>query len=400
MRLAATLALFALLAAPLGAQAQSQPSKGVTPGEVHFAQVAALEGPASALGTGMNLGIRAAFEEANRAGGVAGRQLKLDAFDDGYEPGKSVAQTRDVIAADAHIGFIGPVGTPTSAATQPLATEAGWPFIAPLTGAGFLRDPALRNVVNLRATYDAETEMWIKLLVDTQGHKKIGILYQDDGFGRVGLKGVEAALERRGMQAVARGAFPRNTLAVKTALLDIRRAGADAVVMVGPYKPVAEFIRVAHKIDYNPEFVTISFVGTDALVAELGAVGKDVVISQVVPFPSDTSVPVVARYNAALKALDPKAAPGFLSLEGYVAGRLAIVALEAAGKSLTRETYLTALQNLGEVDIDGLKLHFGPGDNQGFDDVFLTQISAEGTIAKMDLGAARAQDDCQPGAGG
>lgn len=357
--------------------------QGVTPSEVAFAQVAALAGPAAALGTGMNLGIRAAFDEANRAGGVQGRKLRLDAFDDGYEPETSVEKTKAVIAGNAHIALIGAVGTPTSQATQPLASAAGMPMIGPFTGAAFLRAPKLRNVFNLRASYAAETEMWIRHLVDEEGLKKIGILYQDDSFGRAGLSGVEAALERREMKLAARGAFMRNTLAVKTALLDLRRAGAEAVVMVGPYKPMAEFIRVAHKIDFRPEMVNISFVGTDALVAELGSEGAGVIISQVVPYPQDDKIAVVARYLKALHALDPKAQPSYVSLEGYLVGRLAIAGLEAAGPVLTREAYLAALQGLRTVDLDGLKLTFGASDNQGLDDVFLTVISPEGKITPL-----------------
>ena len=383
------LVALAMIVAATGALAQ----QGVTPGEVAFAQVAAMEGPAAALGTGMNLGIRAAFEEANRAGGVHGRKLRLDAFDDGYEPEISAEKTRSVIAGNAHIALIGPVGTPTTQATQPLATEAGLPVIGPFTGAAFLRDPKLRNVFNLRSSYDAETEMWMRHLVDEKGLTKIGILYQDDSFGRAGLAGVEAALKRRNMTLAARGAYVRNTLAVKTALLDIRRAGAEAVVMVGAYKPMAEFIRVAHKIDYRPELVNISFVGTDALVGELGAEGAGTIISQVVPYPQDDSIPVVARYTEALAAVAPEARPGFVSLEGYLVGRLAIAGLQAAGPALTRPAYLAALQGLQAVDIDGLKLTYGPADNQGLDDVFLTVISPEGTITQLHTGP-------QPGAGG
>src|SRR6056297_1425618 len=109
----------AVLAALVSSGAAAQ--QGVTPGEVAFAQVAVLGGAAAELGLGVNLGLRAAFEEANRSGGVHGRMLRLDAFDDGYEPELSIARTREVIAGDAHIAFIGPVGTPTSQATQPLA---------------------------------------------------------------------------------------------------------------------------------------------------------------------------------------------------------------------------------------------------------------------------------------
>lgn len=360
--------------------------QGVSPDAVAFAQVAVLDGPAAALGTGMNLGLRAAFEEANRAGGIHGRMVRLDAFDDGYEPEASATQARDVIAGDAHIAFIGPVGTPTSQATQPLAADAGMPFIGPFTGAAFLRNPELTNVFNVRASYDAETETWIRHLVDEKGLNKIAILYQDDGFGRAGLSGTVAALERRGMTLVAEGTFARNTTAVRSALLDIRRSEAEAVVMVGPYLPMAEFIRTARQVSFDAEFVNISFVGTDALVAELGAEGAGVIISQVVPYPTDTSIPAVAKYTEALAAVDPAAMPGFISFEGYLVGRLAIAALEAAGPDLTRAGYLATLQGLTTVDVEGLTMTFGPGDNQALDEVFLTMISPAGEITEMGAG--------------
>lgn len=360
--------------------------QGVSGSTVTFAQVAALEGPAGALGTGMRQGILAAFEEANRAGGVHGRQLALDSFDDGYEPDQSVAHVRAVISGDTHLGLIGPVGTPTTKATQPVATEAQMPFIGPFTGAGFLRDASHGNVYNVRATYAAETEAWIRHLVDDNGMKNIAILYQDDGFGRVGLSGVTEALERRGMSLVAEGTYTRNTTAVKTALLAIRKAKPDAVVMVGAYKPIAEFIRISKKLRFNPTFVNISFVGSKALAEELGEDGEGVIISQVVPFPWDESIPVVAEYQSALRAMDASAEPGFVSLEGYIVGRLAIAALESAGTDLTRASFMEALAGLSEVDLGGAMMQFGPGDNQGMDEVFMTRIAPGGTFQPIASG--------------
>ncbi|WP_136442097.1 ABC transporter substrate-binding protein [Pacificoceanicola onchidii] len=359
-------------------------AQGINSGEVRFAQVAALEGPAAALGQGMRLGLTAAFDEANSAGGVHGRTIVLDSQNDGYEPDMSIAHVKSVIGGDNHIGLIGAVGTPTSAATQPIATEAGLPFIGPFTGAGFLRDEALGNVLNVRATYFAETEAWIEYLVDQQGMKSVAILYQDDGFGRVGLAGVTAALESRGMSLAAEGTYTRNTVAVKKALLEIRKAKPDAVVMVGAYKPVAEFIKLSRKLKFNPTFVNISFVGSKALAAELGEAGEGVIVSQVVPFPWDASIPIVAQYQAALKAVDPSAEPGFVSLEGYLTGRLAIKALESAGQDLTRETFLSAMTDLQMLDFGGVVMEFGPGDNQGMDSVFLTRITADGGFEPVD----------------
>ncbi|MEM1362847.1 MAG: ABC transporter substrate-binding protein [Pseudomonadota bacterium] len=374
----------ALIAAGVVAAAPAFANQGVDADSVSFAQVAALEGPASALGLGMQTGIQAAFDEANAAGGIHGRQVTLTSVDDGYEPDKSLSAVRDIVASDDHIGFIGPVGTPTTKATQPVATESNIPFIGPFTGAGFLRAPELTNVVNIRQTYGAETEAWIDHLVDDLGLSKIAILYQDDGFGRVGLDGVTKALEKRDMALVAEGTYTRNTVAVKSALLEIRKAKPEAVVMVGAYKPIAEFIKLSKKMKMEPEFVTISFVGSKALADELGPDGQDVIISQVVPFPWDVSMPIVAEYQAALKASFPDAAPDFVSFEGYLVGRVALHALETNGPDLTRESYLETLANLGTVDLSGFTLSYGPGDNQGSEDVFLTKISADQGFEPLD----------------
>lgn len=354
--------------------------EGVTDTTIRFAQVAALEGPASALGLGMQQGINAAFEEANRAGGIHGRLLELGSMDDGYEPSRSIEAINKVIAGNDYLGVIGPVGTPTTKATQPILTAANVPMIGPFTGAGFLRDAALNNVVNVRATYDAETAAWIDHLVDDLGLSNIAILYQDDGFGRVGLSGVTKALEARGMALSAEGTYTRNTVAVKSALLEIRKAKPEAIVMVGAYKPLAEFIKLARKMKMDPTFVTISFVGSKALASELGADGEGVIISQVVPQPWDSSLPIVAEYQAALSAMDSAAEPGFVSLEGYLTGRVAIEALRNAGQDLSRSSFMAALGQLGTVDLSGFVLEYGQGDNQGSDQVFLTRIGSEGTF--------------------
>lgn len=374
---------FALAAAFAAFPFLASSEEGVSNDSVAFAQVAALEGPAAALGQGMRLGMLAAFEEANAAGGVHGRTITLESMNDSYEPDRSVALVKSVVENNNHIGLIGAVGTPTSSATQPIATEANIPFVGPFTGAGFLRDASHGNIFNVRATYAAETEAWIEYLVDQKGMKSIALLYQDDGFGRVGLTGVTAALEKRGMTLVAEGTYTRNTTAVKKALLTIKKSNPDAVVMVGAYKPVAEFIKLSRKLKFNPTFVNISFVGSDALAQELGDAGEGVIISQVVPFPWDSSVPVVAQYHNALKAVDAEAQPGFVSLEGYITGRLALAALEAAGTDLTRASFLDALSELRTVDLGGVTMTFGPGDNQGLDDVFLTTITADGEFQQV-----------------
>lgn len=389
LRGARTIAAFistALLASTAAFAQEASPrtsENGVFADRIVFGQAAPLEGPASALGLGMQLGIQAAFHEINTAGGVHGRQLELISRDDQYEPARSIEEVRRLIGQDKVFGLIGPVGTPTSAATQPIAMETNVPFIGAFTGAGFLRDPKLANVVNIRASYDAETETWMKLLVDERKLKRIAILYQDDAFGRAGLSGAVAALDRREMELVARGTYQRNTTAVKAALLELRKANAQAVVMVGAYLPIAEFVKVARSIDFDPTFVNISFVGSDALASALEGEGEGVIVSQVVPFPWDDANPLVAAYQAALAEVNAEAKPSFVSLEGYITGRLAAMAIDEAGPEPTREAFLNGIHQRGSFEMDGLTLQFGPEDNQGLDDVFLTEIGPDGAFRPL-----------------
>jgi ABC-type branched-subunit amino acid transport system substrate-binding protein len=353
---------------------------GVFDNRIIFGQSAALQGPAAALGLGMREGLLAAFAEANAAGGVNGRRLELVSYDDGYEPERAIANSKRLIDEDQVYALVGEVGTPTSKAALPIATAAHVPFIGPFTGADFLRDPALDNVINVRASYDQETEAWIEHLTSDLGISRVAILYQDDSFGLAGRAGVIKALDKRSMKLVAEGTYMRNTTAVKTALLAIRNAHPQAVGLIGTYKACAEFIRLARKIGLNTVFINISFVGSNALAKELGKDGEGVVITQVVPFPEDTSIPVVAKYQRALKAAESQGEFGFVSLEGYMVGRLVVQALGKTGEPVTRADLLATFKEVGAFDLGGITLSYGPGDNQGSDQVFLTVIQADGSI--------------------
>ncbi len=358
--------------------AEVEATHGVTGESVLFGQSAAFTGPARELGLGMRRGIEAAFREVNDRGGVHGRVLELVSLDDAYEPDAAVVNTLQLIEQERVFALIGAVGTPTSRSATPVAAEAGVPYIAPFTGAAFLRDSALDNVINLRASYRQETEEMVARLTGDLGIDRIAVMYQDDSFGRDGYQGVRLALERRGMEPVAIGLYPRNTDAVKTALLDLRQGEPQAVIMIGAYQPVSTLIRWARHTGLEAVFLTVSFVGSNALAQALGESGAGVVVTQVVPFPTDDSLPVVSSYQDALAAHAPDAMPGFVSLEGYLAGRLAIEGLQRCGAELSRECFLDSLRSTGTVDIDGFELRYGDGDNQGSDAVFLTAIGDAG----------------------
>lgn len=356
---------------------------GISDERILFGQSAAFSGPARELGKNMRIGIEAAFQEANARGGIHGRQLMLLSLDDAYEPEAAIANTRRLIEQDGIFALIGAVGTPTSLSATPVAAAAGVPYIAPFTGAAFLREDRWQNVINLRASYNQETEAMVARLTKDLGIKRIAVMYQDDSFGRAGYRGVRQALERRGMEPVAIGVYPRNTTAIKTGLLNLRSANPDAVILIGAYQPVATLIAWARYTGLDPVFMTISFVGSNALAEELGRGGAGVFVTQVVPFPTNDIPRVGIAYRRALAAHAPEATPGFVSYEGYLAGRLAIAALERCGREVDRTGFLKSLRGADIIDLDGFELRYGANDNQGSDAVFLTVIGTDGNYRSI-----------------
>ena len=356
---------------------------GVDDDAIVLGQSAAFNGPAASLGIAFRDGLTAAFYEINRKGGVHGRQLHLVSYDDGYEPEQTIGNIHRLIGQDDVFALIGGVGTPTSRAAQPIAEKNKIPFVGAFTGAAFLRNPDLKTVVNIRASYDQEAEALVDYLTGDLDLQKIAVLYQDDTFGRAGLDGVRAALERRQMELVANGTYMRNTTAVKRALLTIRKADPQAVIIVGAYKPAAAFIKTANSIGFDAVFAALSFVGSSALAEELADTDDTVLVSQVVPMFDDDTLPLIANFRSALQTSAPDAEPGFVALEGYLAGRLMGEALEMLGTSPTREAFLELFGTSNTFDIDGLRLTYGPEDNQGSDRVYLTAIHGDGKIVEV-----------------
>src|SRR5450755_33878 len=362
---AAALATLSLLCAA----AHAGPNEDIVVGKC-----AALTGPASALGRGMQAGLKAALEEENAKGGVKGRKIILLSADDEYEPEKCLDCTASMIE-NSHVSILaGYVGTPTAKVALPIVQESKTPLIGIFSGAMLLREPVQRYVLNVRASYDDETEELVKYLGDKLGNRKIAVLYQNDSFGLAGLGGTEKALGRRGLKLAAKGAFERNTIAVKSGLSDILSGNPEAVVMVGPYKPVAEFVRQARTAGLKIALAAISFVGTENLIHELGAASDGIAISQVVPSPT-SDLPVAKAYRQALSVSSPAEQPAYTSFEGYITGRLLVAGLEKADSLDDREKLVDAIESLTEFDLGGMTLSYSGTKHQGSTAVFMTRVS-------------------------
>lgn len=350
-----------------------------------FGMSTALTGPAADLGIEMSQGVRAAFEEQNRRGGIQGRSLRLIALDDGYEPERAIPNMHTLINENEVLALVGNVGTPTAVATVPIANRAQVPFYGAFTGAGVLRkSPPDRYVVNYRASYAEETGAMVDALVETVGilPTEIAFFTQRDSYGDAGFAGGLSALKRHGMANalnVAHGRYERNTVAIENGLADLlyHETLPRAVIMVGSYAPCAEFIKLARSSGLDVLFLNVSFTGTEPLRLALGEAGEGVVITQVVPhFESD--LPIVQSYLDALLALDAEAEASFGSLEGYVATRILCRALESAPGEINREAIIDALESLGTFDIGlGVPLELGPEKHQACHEVWPTIIRGD-----------------------
>lgn len=354
-------------------------SAGVRDNLIVLGQSAAFSGPAQQLGVQYHLGAMLHFDAVNAKGGINGRRIELRRLDDGYEPDRCAANTRQFLQDDVFALF-GYVGTPTTQAALPLATQAKVPLFAPLTGADSLREPFDRYVVHIRASYNDETAAIVRQLTSV-GIKRIAVFHQDDGYGQAGLAGVQAALKAMDLAPVAVGTVPRNTTEVEPAVKKILAARPEAIVQIGAYQACAVFVRQARRAGYTGNFYNVSFVGTQALIDELGAEAKGVAVSQVMPYPYSAAKPLAAEYQAAHKDRHG-VSPNYSGMEGFVAAKLFTEVLRRAGRGLTREGFLATLDAVQKIDLGGFSLEYGPRQRVGSRFVELTLLTEDGRVRR------------------
>ncbi|MDO9504422.1 ABC transporter substrate-binding protein [Hydrogenophaga sp.] len=361
-----------------GAGAQAQ-NAALSDTRIVLGQSAPFTGAAVQLGLQFHLGAQAYFETVNAKGGINGRTIEIKRLDDGYEPERCAANTRQLIADDVFALF-GYIGTPTSLAALPLATTAKVPFFAPFTGAQALREPFNRYAIHVRASYFDETAAIVRQITST-GIKKIAVFYQDDAYGKTGLDGVTRAMTAVGLEPVALGTVERNTIEVAQAVKAIMAQKPEAIVQIGAYKAVATFVRQARRGGFSGNFYNVSFVGTQALMDELGAEARGVSVSQVMPFPHTPATPLSGEYLAAIK--DKRGVePNYSGMEGFVAAKVFTEAVRRAGRALTREGFINAVQGMQNVNLGGFPVDFSAGKHTGSKFVKLTLLTEDGRIRR------------------
>ena len=355
-------------------------SPGVTAQEVLLGSSLALKGHASFLGTQTFRGAMSYLNHINDQGGVHGRQIKVVAYDDSYDPPMCLANTQKLIIDDQVFALFCYVGTPTTVKVLPLIEEARIPLLGMFTGANAMREPFSRYLINVRASYYQETGAAVRHLVNDLALRKIAVFYQYDAYGFDGLTGTELALKSFNLAPVAGGSYNRGTLDVEDGLNKIMASGAEAVAMIGTYDPCAKFIRLAHERGFRPAFYLVSFVGADELARRLeNQQGITVLMSQVVPPPDrhDPSPLLTGEvgYVTLLKRYYPDDQPNFVGFEGFINARVLVEGLQRAGADLTREGFIHAIESIRDLSLGlDINMAFSSSDHQGLDRVYFTQL--------------------------
>ncbi|MBX3140739.1 MAG: ABC transporter substrate-binding protein [Trueperaceae bacterium] len=360
---------------------------GVTDTEVLLGSWGPQSGPAAAWGT-VNIAIDAYFRYLNDQGGINGRKLVLSSRDDGYDPARTVGAVRELIDRDNVFAFVAGVGTANGQAAMPLIKRAGTPWVGPATGAVVFTDESDGLIFTSFTDYVVEATLMTRHAVETLGSKNIAIFYQNDGYGEEGLRGLEAEVAR--LQAAGydvtigdRVSYERGTTNQGVQALRLRGSGADTVLMFSDPSAAATLVGEFQRLDYTPQMLASVTLLDPALMANPAMQGA--LFSVFLRLPSvivgeGNGDPIADQlYRDVILAYAPEIARDpFRALAGIAFAEPAVLALQAAGRDLTRESFVEALKGIDGYDT-GLyhSLSFKDG-YQGNNSVMLLQVTPQG----------------------
>lgn len=330
---------------------------------------APFSGPAAQLGQQYSQGANLIFAAQNAQGGINGRPIQLLTADDGYEPLRTVENTRRFIQEQQVFAFFGYVGTPTSSAILPLLRKHQLPYLAPFSGADILRQPEDAFIFNFRASYREEAAAQVRYLIDKQHFKRIALLIQADEFGASVEQWFKAELTRRQLEPVATIRFQRNSTEMQSAVAQLKRADPEVVFTVGTYQPIARAILLGQQQKFNPVYSVVSFTGIQQL-QKLLKPPYQVIATMVVPDPADQSSELARIYRQSLPA--SPLIESNVGMEGFAAATVVVAALKKCSLNLNQ---VCLMQQLPQQRLYDFNLSYLPEAHQASQQIFLYQLS-------------------------
>jgi len=353
-----------LAGAAAAALAGAMPRAYAQGGEViRLGQSVALTGPLGDIGAAMHRGSRICFDAINARGGVHGRRIELVAQDDGYDVKRALQNVDGFLKDPSLFGLFSCMGTPIIEGMLPLIRNTDVPCFSPLTGASSARPTDMRNVLNLRASYPEETDRLVEHLA-TIGIKRVAVVHQNNSFGKEVLLAAESAMQRHHLQKVAAVPVQSDASDAAAAAKTIAASNPEAVLLGLAGKPTVSFVKAMRAERRGLPLYALSVMGSAATLSAIGDDGIGIAVSQVVPMPTNSVVPVVREFLQAWRAAPGALEPSHLALEGYINARVFIEALQRVGRNLSRKAFIDTTWAIRRLDIGGFDLNFQqPGRN-------------------------------------
>ncbi|MGP0060744.1 MAG: ABC transporter substrate-binding protein [Beijerinckiaceae bacterium] len=361
-----------LWAACIGAA--SAQTQGVTDKEIRIGTIQDLSGPIVQLSKQTLAGMQMRFDIANSAGGINGRQIKLFTEDHGYDPKKSVLAAQKLIEQTGIFAMNGLMGSPTSVATLPVLEEANVLSLFPLTAHVAVSEPKpLRWAFSPH--YDAMMRAGVKHMIKANGYATVCALYQDDDYGQEVFRGGAEGLKDIGMSFKETTSYKRGATDFSSQVAKLQSADCKLIVFGGIFREPALVMAEAKKIGWTADFLSSSASHT-IILPKLG--GKDVegfytMALVKVPY-ADDSDPEVRDWTEKFKA-KYNYDPDVYAVYGWEVADLFIKGAQAAGRDLTTQSYIKAMETLrGGPDLFGATYVFDSTHHQGANNIYITRI--------------------------
>ncbi len=340
---------------------------------------APMSGTRSFLGKNLVIGMRAYFKYVNDQKGISGKKIRLRVLDDKHDPALTFENTKKFIDNIRPLALIGYVGTSTIIRVLNLIGKEKIPLIGPYSGAHQLRLPYRPYIFNIRNSFWAETEVLVDFAFKRLKKKKIGVVYQDDSYGLTGYKGVCRALAMKYNKVpVVEVTYKKGKRVSNQGINRLLHARPDAVIMIGTYEVLSDFLKRAKIKGLKSLFMTISSVGSVKFAKLLEGYDGGVVISQVVP-PPWSGLKVAKEYRKLMKKYYPDKPFTFVGLEGFIDAKVVTEALRRSKQIFSPKSLVKALETFKKYDLGvGSKIDYGPFDREGLDVVFLTKLERNG----------------------
>jgi branched-chain amino acid transport system substrate-binding protein len=353
---------------------------GVTNDKILIGQTAGFTGTQAGAVNENTAGARMYIDWVNKNGGVHGRKIELVSLDDVFDPKKAGANAKILIEDKKVFALFLTRGTPHNEVIIPLLKAGGVPLIAPSTGAQLLHEPVNPLIFNVRSKYQAEAEKGIVQLA-SMGIQRIGVIHVDDSFGKDALAGAVRGFDEAKVKPMGIWSYDRTTPKFEAAVTALLATSPQAAVLLGSGNHVAEIVKQIRATKSTVQLMTLSNNASSSFVKSLGNNAHGVIVTQVFPNPKMATTPIAVQMQR-LARETPGAVVSHQAMEGFAAAKVLVEGLKRAGRKLTRESFIAALNDLKAFDLGGLRMEYSPTDHTGTEYVELSMVGRRGDFVQ------------------